>query len=385
MKLERNIVRTLERLGLAVGYGTPEQFSRFAEQYENGGFAYFYYNGKRPARVGWYNYAIVTTASAQVVEAALKNEFDAEIKTSTRGDFEVINAALRYKTTGDRGGGFLPPAPDVLNFTMHSGGTIQLKRFGTPNIVTLEYSIDRGETWQEWVETNKLRELELPAGTTMYLRNTSETSTGFSTSGGDCYRFVFSSNCKAAGRINSLLCINPDDVELSNYCFTSLFYECDKLMTPPILESLVMKQNCYSSLFYKCTNLQYAPELPATTLAPLCYSAMFRECSSIKIAPELPAETLDFQCYQYMLFGTGIEKSPLLHVENLAGGCYYYMFGYCGSLKEIKTNMKTLDQDSLTHWVKGVPAVGDFYCQEDLTISIGENGIPSGWIRHNIE
>ena len=151
MKLERNIIRTLERLGLAVGYGTPEQFSRFAEQHENGGFAYFYYNGKRPARVGWYNYAIVTTASAQVVEAALKNEFDADIKTSTRGEFEVINAALRYKTTGDRGGGFLPPAPDVLNFTMPNGGTIQLKRFGTPNIVTLEYSIDQ-DSLTHWVK-----------------------------------------------------------------------------------------------------------------------------------------------------------------------------------------------------------------------------------------
>lgn len=226
--------------------------------------------------------------------------------------------------------------PDVLNFYMPNGGTISLNKTGSPTVVELEYSLDRGATWTVWQpDNNGNRSLVLSAGQRMYVRNTSETQTGFSTSTSDYYNFAFTDTVEAHGNTNSLLCKNAESVTtITSFCFAYLFSHCQSLVA--------------------------ASELPATTLAFACYGNMFRGCTSLTTAPKL-------------------------HATVLSAYCYSEMFKNCSQLQEVRTQMTDISATGcLNSWLSGVPEQGDFYCPAELTISTGSNGIPSGWTRHDI-
>lgn len=227
------------------------------------------------------------------------------------------------------------PKPTWLYFTMPEGGTVSLTKNGTPTEVTLEYSLDNGSTWTEWVESAGVRSLTLNAGQTMHVRNTSETSTRFSTGLSDRYIFAFTSITYSGGNINSLLCKIPENVLLySAFCFSSLFRDAVNLITPPLF--------------------------PVTNLYDYCFHTMFRGCTSLT-------------------------KSPILQNTILADTCYYYMFYDCSSLNEVYTYMTDISANGAIYlWLGGVAATGDFYCPSELTIPTGNSGIPSGWTRHDI-
>lgn len=250
-----------------------------------------------------------------------------------------------------------------LNFTIPNGGTVTLTKYGTPTEVTLEYSLDNGSTWTTWAETDNVRSLTLADGQTMHIRNTSETSTGFSTgsSSTDIYRFSFSANAYAGGNINSLLCKNPQNAVITENCFNRLFL-ASTLVTAPALPSTEIARGCYNYMFRECRQLESAPEvLPATTTYPYCYYYMFEGCTSLAKAPKILAESITtYAC----------------------GG----MFRNDTALNYIYTVMTQISATtSIGNWVDGVAATGDFYCPAELTIPVGVSGIPSGWTRHNID
>lgn len=229
------------------------------------------------------------------------------------------------------------PQPDVLNFYMPNGGTISLNKTGSPTVVELEYSLDRGKTWTVWPkDQDGNRNLTLTAGQRMYVRNTSETSTGFSTAyGTDYYYFDFSDVTYANGNTNSLLCKDPQDAVITNSCFTYLYRNCG--------------------------NLKTASSLPSTTLANSCYRAMFSY--------------------------TSIEKSPLLPASIIPTLAYRSMFYASVNLSEIKTYMTDISSHQcIDYWCGGgiISETGDFYCPAELTIPTGSSGIPSGWTRYDI-
>lgn len=127
-----------------------------------------------------------------------------------------------------------------------------------------------------------------------------------------------------------------------------------------VLPMETMRGSGYLSMFQGCTNLIAAPELPATTLADKCYQSMFQGCTSLSKAPKLLAETLP----QY---------------------CYNGMFSGCSSLSEITMTATAIsNNNSLSNWVSGVAATGDFYGHVDKpTLPSGNNGIPTGWVDRN--
>lgn len=258
--------------------------------------------------------------------------------------------------------GYLPLSKKYLCFTMPKGGTVTLTKNGTPTEVTLQYSLDNGNTWTEWVETENVRSLTLAAGQTMHLRNASETSTGFSTGSSttDKYKFSFSANTYAGGNINSLLCKNP--------------------------ENAVITENCFNRLFLS-TKLVTAPALPSTNIANGCYYYMFRECRQLVTAPEvLPATTTQPSCYYYMFEGcTSLVKAPKILAESISTNACNSMFRNDSSLNYIYTEMTQISHSSsIANWVDGVAATGDFYCPAELTIPTGADGIPSGWTRNDL-
>lgn len=250
-----------------------------------------------------------------------------------------------------------------LYFTMPNGGEITLTKNGTPTEVTLEYSLDNGLTWTEWIETENVRSLTLASGQTMHVRNTSETITRFSTSASNYYQFAFTADTYAGGNTNSLLCKNPQN-------------------------AVIMASSCYAKLFAMCNTLITAPELPSTTLTNGCYYQMFLYCSSLTNAPKLPAKKIMTSCYYGMFAGCSSLVLPddyVLPGEVVKTSSYGTMFSNCTNVNIIHTNMTDISAaNSIAYWLRNVSPTGDFYCPIELQIPTGASGIPSGWTRHDI-
>ncbi len=255
---------------------------------------------------------------------------------------------------------------DYLCFTANTdGSTVELKKCDSPNVVTLQYSTDKGESWTtvnfSSECTTGVIELE-KAGDKVYFRNTNtaENVEGFSKDYNNCYYFKMSGSIAASGNVMSLVDYDVKTTKIpNNYCFTYLFSECSaltsapalpataladycyyemfsdctSLLAAPALPATTLAEGCYAEMFYGCTSLLDAPALPATALADYCYYDMFCDCTSLLVAPALPAETLAEECYEYMFCDcTSLLAAPALPATTLAEGCYEEMFYGCTSL-----------------------------------------------------
>lgn len=208
-----------------------------------------------------------------------------------------------------------PPEPpvelDVLNFYMPFGGTITLRRVGSPTVVELEYSTDGGQTWHIWEEVDTDRTITLPQDGRVWIRNTSEISTRFSLGVGSYYKFISNKHYYANGNIASLKCKNPSLAVADNYDFVFLFNE-SPLLSSPRMTFKVLKQRQYQSCFRATTTIRVITDMT--------------DISAVG--------STDYWFSQLVL----------------QGGVY-----------------------------------GDFYCPSELTIPTGQNGIPTGWTRHDLE
>lgn len=250
-----------------------------------------------------------------------------------------------------------------INFEMPNGGNITLTRNGSPTPVTLEYSLDKGATWTEWQEVGNVRTLNLQAQRDLnrvWLRNTSPTSTGFSTSDTDYYNFRFDDVVNAYGDTRSLLCASAADGVITNYAFDRLFYGCGTLATAPRLDADSIAQYCYAYMFFNCTSLAEAPEIGSAQTYSNCFRSMFQGCTSLIVAPVLRAPTI-------------------------YGGSYRRMFYGCSSLNLVVLHATTASATYCTYqWLTGVAATGDLYCPQSLVFTSTDGGVPSGWTRHDL-
>lgn len=172
--------------------------------------------------------------------------------------------------------------PPYLCFTANTANsTVQLTVwYGSPTSVSLETSTN----WKNWSAYTMWNTITLSnIWDKVYIRNTSETDTWFSTSDSNYYNFVMSWSIAASWDITSLLNKNWTNT-VSSYCFFWLFYNCYSLTVAPSLPATTLSDFCYYSMFYKCTSLSSLPKLPATTLKSYCYSNMFNWCTNIKLS-----------------------------------------------------------------------------------------------------
>jgi len=177
--------------------------------------------------------------------------------------------------------------------------------------------------------------------------------------------------CKVYGNIMSLL----DEENFAkattlsdSYTFKFLFFNNFTLTDASglLLPAETLQESCYREMFSYCSALTAAPALPATQLAAHCYREMFNSCSALTAAPVLPAKKLVMYCYQSM-------------------------FNYCVKLATV-TCLATsgIAQDySTSYWlnVAGSEAEGTktFNAVSSANWPSGDNGIPSGWTRVNID
>lgn len=173
----------------------------------------------------------------------------------------------------------LPP----LCFTANTAGsTVALNKNGSPTTVTLETSLD-GVNWSTYTFGSTITLSNI--GDKVYWRNTSETTTGFSTEiNSNYYRFAMTWSIAASWDITSLINKNGTDTLSWNYCYNSLFYWCTSLTTPPSLPATTLTERCYNLMFYWCTWLTSIPQFIALSYPNYACSAMFNGCSNIKIS-----------------------------------------------------------------------------------------------------
>lgn len=89
--------------------------------------------------------------------------------------------------------------------------------------------------------------------------------------------------------------------------------------------------------------------------------------------------------YLFRRSGSSLLSSPLLPYKVIPENGYMAMFYECSNLTSIQTEMTDISAtNSIYLWMDGVSPTGDFYCDPNLTIPTGANGIPSGWTRHDI-
>lgn len=247
-----------------------------------------------------------------------------------------------------------PATGPWLCFTAEDAdSTIQLKKVGSPNSISLETSKD-GSTWTDYNWTDHTGDtLTLTdVGDKVYFRAKTENST-ISTNASSYYMFVGTGKFAASGNIQSLLKADCSRTDALSYCYRSMFSGCTSLTQAPALPATTLASSCYNNMFYGCTSLTTAPALPATTLASNCYQAMFGNCASLTTAPALPATTLASSCYQGMFFNcTSLADAPALPATTLASFCYNNMFAGCTKLASIEVSFSAWDTTVATNgWV----------------------------------
>ena len=175
-------------------------------------------------------------------------------------------------------------------------------------------------------------------------------------------------------------------------CYYSMFEGCSALTAAPALPATQLVASCYYWMFKDCASLTTAPELPATTLANSCYYGMFRGCSALTAAPALPATQLENWCYREMFYNcTALTASPVLPATQLVNYCYYLMFYNCEKLATV-TCLATSGIDkknSTTDWLKNAGRDAEdtktVYTVSTADWPSGDNGIPNGWERVNVD
>lgn len=336
--MNSDILNCIMPLGIPYSYGDYSGVDDFFSEYPDG--AYIVRNGY--AQVGWDACKVMfggrrARANADKFVVGIEKKMTVRgLRRTTNDGIVDVSFHFRKKTAVSA----IMKSGGNINFwglklTMPNGGTVQLRKFGEPNAVSLEISTD-GVNWQEWTPVLDDYSYMLSAGQTLCIRNTSSTFVPLSTSNSDYWRFVFDNTVKASGSVMSMSCNDETITEIGGNGYNFVF------------------------LFYNATTLTTAPELPATILTKYCYSAIFYGCTALKTTPILPAEIIP-------------------------EGSYSYMFGSCGHVNNIKTSMTDISAvNCLTNWVDGVAVDGDFHCLSSLVIPIGVDGIPNGWTRHNL-
>lgn len=275
-----------------------------------------------------------------------------------------------------------------LQLLMPEGGTVTLSKTGSPASLSLEVSTD-AVSWQPWTLVGNDYTYNLKKGQRLCIRSTSTAVTAFSTSDSDYWKFALSGVCAAYGSVMSLVTRNPLATSLAgkSYVFIRLFSGCTSLVTAPELPATTLAPYCYYGTFYNCSSLLYAPELPATTLEAYCYYGMFRGCTSlVKVGTLAFRTTANYSCSLMFMDCSSLKTVPPLLATILKSNCYRRMFEGCSSLSEIRTYMTNISASScLLRWLWSVGSNGDFYCDSNLTIPSGSDGIPSSWTRHDIQ
>ena len=280
------------------------------------------------------------------------------------GEYIFHDISIPYSIVQDASE-ILPYDQQYLTFEIVTDGTI-LWKANSGFTRTISYSRDEGVSWITITSSDAGTPINVVSGEKIFIKGTNDQ---YGTDTTHFSRFYSSGNSvtyDVYGNIMSL--IGGDDfsglTSFNNkgYVFRSLFDGSGVVSA----ENLV---------------------LPVMTLTNDCYRGMFANTPSMTAAPKLPATTLAANCYWYMFQRTSISEAPELPAATLPTGAYGGMFHDASSLSFIKCLATNISAASATtSWTHGVASQGTFVKSASMTDwTIGDNGIPVGWVVYDAE
>jgi hypothetical protein len=284
-----------------------------------------------------------------------------------------------------------PVSADPLCFTNVQGSpsAVRMKKVGTPDAATIEYSTD-GTTWTEYTFPDSDIAL-FNQGDKVYFRASGDNDTSFYTNDNNYYRFDTTmgmgagwSRLNLSGNLDTLLNKNGTRHATKQNTFRDLFKGADIVDASQLeLPSMTLPSLCYYGMFQNCTYLTDAPELPATTIAASCYRSMFEGCTSLVSAPSvLPATTTQQYCYSRMFYGcTALTDAPAISATTLTTNCFQNMFSTDTNLSSVSVAFTDWNSSvtPTSYWLYQVASTGKFYCPEELSVVRGASNIPTNW------
>lgn len=243
-----------------------------------------------------------------------------------------------------------PPERQFLRFKNVNGVPKNLYLYSVGgNNPTLYYSLDYGETFEDWLDDPIYtpesgitgRAVEVQPGEEVYIYG--DNALGFSFSNTVFSVFRGDDKWECHGNIMGLLAEYPDNVIPNNNCFYRTFFGFNGLLTAPELPATELTRSCYEEMFYRCQSLEACPELSAAqTMKIACYKGMFRECYTLRDIVELPSTALDEECYREMFMScnglTDISRWRL-PADVVFYSSYRSMFEDCTGLTSPYTEM----------------------------------------------
>ena len=180
---------------------------------------------------------------------------------------------------------------------------------------------------------------------------------------------------------------------LSQYCYSNMFYNCKNLVKVPELPAETLQDYCYSNMFSSCTGLTKTGQLSWTNTANRCCEYMFKGCTGLtEVSDTIFSNNVNLtsECYYGMFENCTNITSVTISKKNLphsADKCFGRLFAGCSSLSEIVYYCNKLGEDTNTginhtyQWVQGVSSTGTWYnaIQQNFT-NMSDSEIPNGWL-----
>lgn len=227
----------------------------------------------------------------------------------------------------------VPVEDNCLTFTNIDSGisTISIQKVGEASDVNIEYSLDNGLNWNEFVvgETT----ISLDVDESVKLRGF---NSAFAASTSDYNNFVMTGSISASGDITSLLNGEGGDVELVEpFVFTRLFSDCTSLVDAPDMPSKMLSDYCYYFMFYNCTNLTECNVLPAANLTNYCYYSMFRKTGMVYPPHILARNYAEYSCYNMFRDCTALKATAAIKAAYVPAYSCYIMYYGCTALETV--------------------------------------------------
>lgn len=133
--------------------------------------------------------------------------------------------------------------------------TIEMEHYGAnaPQL-TLETSVDNGNTWQSFVVDST--KITLPrVGDKVYFRAGTNGNASVSLDKNNENNFIMTGKISASGNIHSLLNSTYIVDVIPQYCYAYLFYNCVSLTSVYVPNATTFSNQCYINMLDGCTSL----------------------------------------------------------------------------------------------------------------------------------